>query len=152
MKVKILEHSTTNLMNNGVQHRHCHTLVLGQNRTGRLQQQQRKTGNGNIMAVGPPYLHHTFSRRQHQLQQHYWSWLLLNCLSPWFAKGIWIPEKIEWLHVYFSSPFLFSFALIGFQFLAWCDRMSPGLFGSCFKCIWDAHFWHILKQGVLFER
>lgn len=49
---------TNNLMNNGVQHNHSsHTLVLG----------NRKTN----MAVGPPYYHHTFSRRQHQLQQHY---------------------------------------------------------------------------------
>ena len=47
------------LMNNGVQHRQCHTLVLDRNRSS--------AKNQHSVAVGPPYLHHTFSRRQ----QHY---------------------------------------------------------------------------------
>ena len=72
LKVRILEQSSANLMNNGVQHRHCHTLVLGQHRNGSAKG-PRSTSTGSCnMAVGPPYLHHTFSRRQHQLQQHYW--------------------------------------------------------------------------------
>lgn len=64
LKVRILEQQSS-LMNNGVQHRHCHTLVLGRNG------KQRSSKSGTNMAVGPPYLHHTFSRRQHQLQQLY---------------------------------------------------------------------------------
>ena len=86
LKVRILEQST-NLMNNGVQHRHCHTLVLGQNRNGHggHKHGSHRGGSGgksnpNTMAVGPPYLPHTFSRRQHQLQQHYW-WYKKNWMS-----------------------------------------------------------------------
>jgi len=60
-KVRMLQmQEGNNLMNNGVQHRHCHTLVLG-----------RRHHHLNQPNVGPPYLHHTFSRRQNLLQQHY---------------------------------------------------------------------------------
>ena len=55
----MLEHHPS-LMNNGIQlNRQCHTLVLG-NRSA-------NKNNHHSVAVGPPYLHHTFSRRQ----QHY---------------------------------------------------------------------------------
>jgi len=57
-KVRMLEYHPS-LMNNGVQHRQCHTLVLDRNRSS--------AKNQHSVAVGPPYLHHTFSRRQ----QHY---------------------------------------------------------------------------------
>ena len=62
---------TVDLMNNGlvVPNHQCHTLVLG--KKGQNGLVNAATGANNPPGVGPPYLHHTFSRRQHQLQHHY---------------------------------------------------------------------------------